>query len=520
MTEAIGYWKMNVSLLHDDSAKNYVQTKVKDELERKKHLQPIAQWTSLKSVITKLLQGIARRSAGETNTAIAQLKEFIAEKEETFPLIRKDYDLYVKSKNDLQDLIEERTQALIFRSKVQWYEGGEKCSRYFFNMEKIRSSNKTCQLLIRDDGSTAETLPEIIKEQTVFYRKLYSCDRSVIFDYTNLTDIKLSPTQYQQLNEPLNQQELKTAVEKLSKEKSPGPDGFPVEIFQILWNEIGDLIFKVYSQVFEEKQMFNSAMQGVLNLIPKQNKDTCFLKNLRPITLLNVEYKIIEKVIAMRIQSMLDSIIHPDQAGFMAGRQASTNVRKIMDIIQYCENENVDGALLCLDYMKAFDRVELMSILSSLHFFNYPPFITEWIKILYTGFQVRIQNNGFFSEYIDIERSVHQGGCASAFLYIILAETLAISIRSNTNIKGINVGDTEHKLNQFADNTSLASQFNQDSLDEILSNLTWFQNQSGLLISYDKTSLYRISAMKMSNAKLCTKENIRWEEEGVNILGI
>ena len=144
----------------------------------------------------------------------------------------------------------------------------------------------------------------------------------------------------------------------------------------------------------------------------------------------------------------------------------------------------------------------------------------NWVKILYTDFTVQIQTEGHLSKKIPIERSVHQGGCASAFLFILLIETLAISIREDQNIRGIIVKNSEHKINQFADDTSILSDFDQNNLDNIIEKLNWFQQQSGLKISYDKTFLYRIGSLRDTDAELYTQNNIAWEGDGLKILGI
>ena len=152
--------------------------------------------------------------------------------------------------------------------------------------------------------------------------------------------------------------------------------------------------------------------------------------------------------------------------------------------------------------MKAFDKPELSSILGALIFFNFPERITKWIKILYTGFSVKIQNNGHFSERIPILRSVHQGGCASAFLYILLAETLAMQIRANIQIEGVVTGELIHKLNLFADDMNASSTTTQQNLDNIIKTLNSFHDHSGTV------------------PRLYTQNQIAWNTDGITILGI
>ena len=516
-----GYWKANTSLLENEDILKKIKMKTQRDIQATATKDPLEQWKYVKSKIIKNLKQAARENVSEKQLIKAQLAEKISSYEECFPLPEKDYKLYIETKEEFNQILDEKAQQIIFRSKVRWHENGEKPSRYFLNLEKVRGAAKTCQMLLREDGTKVETLSEIMDEQCKFYRTLYKSDPTVIFEINNPSHEEfLKDQDIVQLDADLSLRELKTAIMGMSKNKAPGPDGLPIEVYQKLWDELSDVLLKTYKYVFEKGEMHPDAMNGVLNLIPKQGKDTRFLKNLRPITLLNSDYKIIERVIANRIQEVLPGIIHHDQAGFMKNRQAALVVRKMMDLMQLCQNNEEQGIMLCLDFVKAFDKVEEKSIQGSLHYFGFPRFIKEWVRILYTGFTVQIQNNGFLSEKIQIQRSVHQGGCCSAFLFIILVEIMASKIREDQNIQGLKDGESEHKLNQFADDTSIASTFSQTSLDAAFQKLEWFKTQSGLELSYEKTSIYRIGSLRNSDMKLITQQQISWVTEGVQVLGI
>ena len=98
---------------------------------------------------------------------------------------------------------------------------------------------------------------------------------------------------------------------------------------------------------------------GVITLLPKKDKDPHFIKKLSSyITLLNTDYKIIAKVMANRLKRILDEIIHNDQTGFLKGRNIGCNVRSIIDLVDYCDANNLPGSIVLLDIEKAFDSVE------------------------------------------------------------------------------------------------------------------------------------------------------------------
>ena len=113
--------------------------------------------------------------------------------------------------------------------------------------------------------------------------------------------------------------------------------------------------------------------QGMITCIPKPNKSRHFLKNWRPISLLNVIYKLAASVIANRIKSVLDSIVHEDQKGFIAGRYIGENVRLIYDVLLETKQQNIPGLFLCIDFQQAFDSVSWKFILKTLDYFNFSP---------------------------------------------------------------------------------------------------------------------------------------------------
>ena len=200
-----------------------------------------------------------------------------------------------------------------------------------------------------------------------------------------------------------------------------------------------------------------------------------FLKNLRPITLLENDYKIIEKVIAMRLEEILDDIIHRDQQGFMKNRHISVNIRRIFDLMKYSEEKELETFVLSLDFAKCFDKIEFESMIGAMDYFGVSSYLKEWIRILYTGFKVRIQNNGYFSKPIVIGRGLHQGGPASSLIFLICAEILAIQLRKNETVKGIPVREIQNLLGQYADDMDIYMVKNQEALNVVFDILEWFR---------------------------------------------
>ena len=307
----------------------------------------------------------------------------------------------------------------------------------------------------------------------------------------------------------------------MTKEKTPGCDGIPDEFYQLFWDEIQPVFVNFVQHCFEEEKILpENTNTGILNLIPKNRRDQRYLKNLRPITLLNVDYKIIEKALANRLDNVLPQIINNDQTGFMKGRRISTNIRKVMDIIQHCKNTETAAVLLNLDYIKCFDKIAFDCILGSLNYFAFPPYIIEWIRILYTGFRIKVQNNGYFTQTIEVQKSVHQGGCISVQLFLLCAEVVALELRNNAQIRGIIIQDLEYLLSQYADDMNVASEYEENSISNIFKCLDWFRGNSGFSLSYEKTTMYRMGSIHNTEAKYYTEAGVVWSNEPINVLGV
>ena len=160
-------------------------------------------------------------------------------------------------------------------------------------------------------------------------------------------------------------------------------------------------------------------------------------------------------MIAKRIEKILPRLIHPDQTGFVKGRYIGQNIRLINDIMEHTKLHNIPGILLLLDFRKAFDTIEWSFIQNTLSFLNFGDGIKRWVSTFYTGPESAVLNNGFSTNYFQLSRGVRQGCPLSPYLFILGAKILACKIRQNKEIQGIRIFNSEAKISQFADDTSL-----------------------------------------------------------------
>lgn len=122
---------------------------------------------------------------------------------------------------------------------------------------------------------------------------------------------------------------------KLSLNKSPGSDGLTGDFYKFFWEDIRNLLFKAIQECIDKKELMPSMKQGLIALIPKHGKDKRILDNLRPITLLNTDYKLLFGLIAARMKKGLTQIISETQSGFLGGRSIHNNIRLVLDLVDY-----------------------------------------------------------------------------------------------------------------------------------------------------------------------------------------
>ena len=487
------YWKMNTLHLINSKYVSMMNQHIADCLEETTNLSPKARWEDLKESVKKVTINFSKKAASEKRERMAQLYEVITETEDSYDTITlENYNELQQLKSELESLTTENIKSTIFRSRCQWYEEGERNNKYFFSLEKSRYNAKTCTALIHPETRALITDDnEVLKLQQNFYQDLYTTDPTVCFQIKDSPPYCVTDEDREYQNTAFGINEIAEAVKLMKNNKCPGPDGIPVDFYKIFWAQIKQVFFAAITACFNEESLHKSASRGVLSLIPKGQKDTRFLKNMRPLTMLNTDYKIIEKSLTNRIMPALDKIVNMDQTGFMPGRSILCNIRKIFDLCKIAHAEDIPVTLLQLDIAKAFDKVEMTAIQGALTYFRFADYIKDWFRILYQNFYVRVQNNGNLSDLIHIQRSVHQGAPGSAALFVCIAEVLAIIVRGDENVKGVWIDEFMHLLNQYADDTDMSLDGeDEQTINQVIKDLEYFHKQTGCAVNYDKTTAY------------------------------
>lgn len=215
------------------------------------------------------------------------------------------------------------------------------------------------------------------------------------------------------------------AIDKLKLNKSPGNDGLTTEFYKKFSNSLSPFLLQVYLESLKKGTLPSSMTQGVINLIPKPQKDHALLDNWRPISLLNNDYKILAIIFAKRIKCVLDNIIDDFQSGFMKDRLISNNIRLVLDILDYSDLIPDDVFLLFLDFYKAFDSVEFPFILKSLNIFGFGPNFINAMQTLYNNANASIKLQHGTTQRFNLGRGIRQGCPISPYLFLLPMQLLS-----------------------------------------------------------------------------------------------
>jgi exonuclease III len=528
-----GYWKFNNSLLSDIDYVNLVKTTIKKVIHQyiathnpvriyDIHPNDLNFVISDQLLFDMMLLEIRGKTISyssfkkkESNLKEKQLLDDSKTLEQQHNIFdQPTLDTLNKMNKDLEDIRSKRMEGAMLRSRVKWLETGEKPSAFFLSLEKRNSANKTLNNIIGTDGTNKSTNNDMLNECFNFYNNLYSkndTQHCQIHDFIKTNDFPcLNEDHKNSLEGPILHKELLFALKHMSNNKSPGIDGFTVEFYKMFFSDLSWFLLRSLNESYDTGSLSVTQNRGVITLLPKGDKPRQYLKNWRPISLLNVSYKLVSTCIANRLKNVLSYLISPDQSGFIAGRFIGENIRQIYDIMSYTESNDIPGLLLLIDFEKAFDSVSHDFIFKTLDLLNFGDGFRKWISVFYSNAQSTVLVNGHMTPFFYVKSGCRQGDGLSPYIFLLCSQILNIAINNNADIKGITINGMDYKMLQYADDTTIILDGSESSLLATLNLLDNFHNISGLKINIDKTNAVWIGSKKGSQEILCKHYKIIW----------
>ncbi|GKA34009.1 RNA-directed DNA polymerase, eukaryota [Tanacetum coccineum] len=292
----------------------------------------------------------------------------------------------------LQDIKLLEVKDLVQKSKIKWAIEGDENSKFFHGI----INKKRSQLSIRGvfvEGTWC-TDPSIVKE--AFKNHFEVRFQQPCHDRLKLNapfHNRLSSDQVDELDRAVSRDEIRRAVWNCGENKSPGPDGYTFEFFRKYWSLVGADFCDAVDYFFKSGTFPRGCNSSFIALIPKVN-DAKFVNDFRPISLIGCVYKVITKVLANRLATVISDLVSETQSAFVANRQILDGPFILNEMLNWCKRKKKQAMFFKVDFAKAYDSVRWDYLLDILHAFGFGPNWCRWIRGTFTSSMASILVNG------------------------------------------------------------------------------------------------------------------------------
>jgi hypothetical protein len=400
------------------------------------------------------------------------------------------------AQNDLGKALDRQEMFWHEKSRVNWHLQGDRNTSYFHRIAKIKNTSKLISSL--KNGTDVITEPSQIAEHVVNHFQNLFCTNSFVQDQILVEEVipKLVDDNVNNLLTILpSKDEIKHAVFDLNKDGAPGPDGFGAHFFQTYWEIIQEDVVNAVLQFFISGWILPNFNSNTLILIPKSaNAES--IQHFRPIALANFKFKIISKVLADRLATIMPSIISQEQRGFIKGRNIKDCICLASEAINLLNRKSYGGSLaLKIDISKAFDTLEWPFLLKVLKQFGFNLTFCNWIEAIISSAKLSISINGAQHGFFKCKRGVRQGDPLSPLLFCLAEDVLSRGISQLVIdgklelLKGSRTSQVpSHCL--YADDIMVFCQGKMSGLNALKDLFARYAYSSGQYINPSKSTIY------------------------------
>ncbi|XP_038708505.1 uncharacterized protein LOC120003559 [Tripterygium wilfordii] len=401
-------------------------------------------------------------------------------------------------RHQLQELCELEEKVLLNQSKQHWLKAGDQNTSFFHNSMKRRQNLKGIDKILDEGGCLRTTEPEIAEAFHAYFTSLFSAG-SIVENYSFLDSITrlVDADVNEYLCRMVTRDEIWNAVRSISSQKAPGPDGFSAGFYHSHWDTVGDSVVDAVMDFFDTSIMDSEINSTLIALIPK-TKEALSVTEYRPISLCNVSYKIISKILSNRLSLILPNIIRGNQSAFIRDRLITDNVIVVYEALHSMSlmaKSRTSYMAIKLDMSKAYDRVEWNFVKEIMSRLGFSDKWQGWIMQCIRSVTYRVLINGATTNLIIPTRGIRQGDSLSPLLFVLCTEGLSSNLKEahDTNMFcGIPFGRGRLRISHlfFADDSLLFCRVKKEDWMCVYDILTEYGRVSGQMINYSKTSIY------------------------------
>ncbi|KAL1198665.1 putative ribonuclease H protein [Cardamine amara subsp. amara] len=388
---------------------------------------------------------------------------------------------------------------LMQRSRVQWIQSGDCNSSFFHRAIAARRGTNQIHYLLDSSDARLDFLEDIQSHTVNYFSDLFGGESTILSQedihlINALTPFNCSVSSCQLLQKLPTPEEIRKEVFALPLNKSPGPDGYSGEFFRKAWGIVGEDFIAAVLECFTTGKMLKQWNCTAITLVPKKT-GVERLCDYRPISCCNAVYKVVSKLLARRLESLLPEMISNTQSAFVKGRLLVENVLLASELVQgFTRKHTTPRGLLQVDLRKAFDSVSWGFIIQVLKSANFPPIYINWVKNCITTTSFSVTVNGDLCGFFKGGRGLRQGCPLSPFLFVMAMEVLGEMLQRRFQSGNIGMHPLGHNPLithlAFADDILIFFDGAASSLQGISETLQDFQLLSGLGMNRNKTTLF------------------------------
>ncbi|GLU06807.1 hypothetical protein SLE2022_238000 [Rubroshorea leprosula] len=395
--------------------------------------------------------------------------------------------------SEMWDCIRKRELIWKQKSRNKWVREGDANTRFFHRVAIGRRAHNNIAGLMCD-GVWCEEPDAVKNEIAKYFRKLFQGDSWNRPKPGGLKFQQISEEKREWLERPFSVEEIEEGLRSCDGSKAPGPDGYNFNFLKFAWQCIKEDFINFFSEFHRNGKLVRGLNSSFIALIPKK-VNAVELKDYRPISLIGCVYKLLAKVLANRLKSVISEIVSDTQSAFVGGRQLVDSVLVLNEVVDEVKKRKKPAFVFKADFEKAYDCVDWSFLDWMMEKCGFGTKWRGWITECLSTARISILVNGSPTREVEVGKGLRQGDPLSPFLFLLIAEGLQGLIKRAVTegmLQGIEIGKQGMSVSllQFADDTIIMGRADAENIRMVKDVLRWFELMSGLRINFNKSSVF------------------------------